>query len=130
MYTFNGDFEDHHYCSSTERRKLRDFESHMKGNRMKLMEKMGYIGSGLGENTLGTLTLDSPAQCFRDIHKSYAEDYKLRSFPCIVCSYSLPLFIRVFQGWGSSSKSISWFGVGTWYHNRGHWFKEMIFLIY
>ncbi|GAU25048.1 hypothetical protein TSUD_257420 [Trifolium subterraneum] len=72
------------------------FQKNQLDNYQKIMNVSDRVGE---ENPLLTLTLDSLAQCFRDMHKRYPEDYKLCNLSCIACSYALPLFVRVFQGW-------------------------------
>lgn len=69
----------------------------------KQLYSMGEILSVLDrlgeEDSMGKLTLDSLAEHFSELRSKFYEDYKLCNLSCIACSYALPLFIRVFQGW-------------------------------
>ena len=66
----------------------------------KQLDNYGNITSMLDHiRDENALALDSLAQYFRHMHKRYVEYYKSCKLACVACSYALPLFIRVFQGW-------------------------------
>ncbi|XP_019182507.1 PREDICTED: septin and tuftelin-interacting protein 1 homolog 1-like [Ipomoea nil] len=82
-----------------EKEKLQAVAVHQK----KQIENMEYIMNELDRidkaSKEGTLTLDSLVNSFLDLQQRYADDYKLSKLSSIACSYAIPLFIRVFQGW-------------------------------
>nr|XP_043636104.1 septin and tuftelin-interacting protein 1 homolog 1-like [Erigeron canadensis]XP_043636105.1 septin and tuftelin-interacting protein 1 homolog 1-like [Erigeron canadensis] len=51
------------------------------------------------ESRLGTLTLDSLIKSFGNLQKRFSDEYRVRSLSRVACSYALPLFSRLFQGW-------------------------------
>lgn len=64
------------------------------------LEKIkGILDRVREENSAGTITLERLLKCFTDLQRRFPEDYKLCNLSCIACSFALPLFIRVFQGW-------------------------------
>ncbi|KAI3677648.1 hypothetical protein L6452_36914 [Arctium lappa] len=82
-----------------EKEKLKD-DAFRQKKQLDSMEEIVSVVERLGnESKLGTLTLDSLANSFRDLYKRFPDEYKLCSLSSIACSFAVPLFIRVFQGW-------------------------------
>lgn len=82
-----------------EKEKLQN-EAAIQKRQLDGMEEIVGLLDRLGEeNSLGTLTLDSLAKSFGDLQRRHANDYKICNLSCVACSFALPLFIRVFQGW-------------------------------
>ena len=64
-----------------------------------MLEILSVLDQLEEDRSTGELTLDSLAEIFIQLKSRFAEDYKLCNLSVIACSYALPLFVRVFQGW-------------------------------
>lgn len=86
-------------CLNQEKERLQA-EVAMQKKNLDSLDDITTVLDRLGEEkSMGILTLDSLAKGFGDLQRRYADDYKLCNLACIACSFALPLFIRMFQGW-------------------------------
>nr|XP_023918473.1 septin and tuftelin-interacting protein 1 homolog 1-like [Quercus suber]POF02797.1 septin and tuftelin-interacting protein 1 like 1 [Quercus suber] len=88
---------------STKKKKVEDeeekFVTEAERQFYSMVEILNVLDQLEEDNSTGELTLDSLAELFIQLKSRFAEDYKLCNLSVIACSYALPLFIRVFQGW-------------------------------
>lgn len=87
-----------------EKEKLKEDANRQK-KQLDNMEEIISVLERLGnESHSGSLTLDSLAKSFGNLQKQFPDEYKIGSLSIIACSFALPLFIRVFQGWDPLEK--------------------------
>ncbi|CAH1445958.1 unnamed protein product [Lactuca virosa] len=79
-----------------EKEKLKD-NAALEKKQLDTIEEMVSVMERL--SLLGTLTLESLATSFVDLHTRFPNEYKIFSLATIASSFALPLFIREFQGW-------------------------------
>ncbi|CAI0423227.1 unnamed protein product [Linum tenue] len=82
-----------------EKEKLAKDEARQKKQLGNMEEIMGVMSHIEEQKALGSLTLDDLGKCFSELRMKFPDEYTLGNLSCIACSFALPLFIRVFQGW-------------------------------
>ncbi|XP_051134353.1 septin and tuftelin-interacting protein 1 homolog 1 [Andrographis paniculata] len=82
-----------------EMKKLQNVANEQKLQLENMREVMNVLDQIAQKDSSGTLTLDYLAASFGDLQTRFYDTYTLRNLSCIACSYALPLFIRIFQGW-------------------------------
>ncbi|KAK0598821.1 hypothetical protein LWI29_038289 [Acer saccharum] len=82
-----------------EKEKLEKMVAEQKQQLDSMKKIVDVLGQVETESSFGTITLDSLANYFSDLERTYGDDYKLYNLFCIACSFVLPLFKRAFQGW-------------------------------
>ncbi|GFP84033.1 septin and tuftelin-interacting protein 1 homolog 1 [Phtheirospermum japonicum] len=82
-----------------EKEKLQN-DARRQKQQLENMEVIVSVLDRLNElSSSGSMTLESLAKSFVDLQTRFADDYTICNLSCIACSYALPLFIRIFQGW-------------------------------
>ncbi|XP_075517873.1 septin and tuftelin-interacting protein 1 homolog 1 [Primulina tabacum] len=82
-----------------EKEKLQEEAYRQRKQLDNMEERVGVLDRISDQSSNGLLTLQSLATSFMDLQTRFSDDYTLCNLSCIACSYALPLFIRIFQGW-------------------------------